>query len=559
MNKIYKTILTVAAVAPAIALTGCIEEAFPTSGVSQEQVQEVSTAPDAYAQGMPAYMNTVFTVPGERHWDFGYPAQMYVRDALTGDMPVVASGYDHMTYWRENVYQGSEYIFGQFIWWYYYKLIQTANLTLGSIDPATESAHEKMLMGEAYAYRAMAYLDAARMYEYLPTDGTSEINEAGNNVLHLTVPIVTHDMDEAQARNNPRVSREKIFEFILSDLDKAEANITAEARKSKVMPDLACVYGLKARLYLWSAFGADANKDMAALAKAREYARKAIDTSGCTPLTGEEWTDPISGFNDISSHAWMWGMNFVQEDGAVLTGIINYTSWASNEYVNGYAAVGPNVMITKSLYDAISNDDVRKLCFVAPEGHPLAGKEKWINKAGMTSPIDGSPIVLPPYASLKIRPGHGEMNDNTVACAVGVPIMRVEEMYFIEAEAAAHANAAEGRTLIEDFIRKYRCPTFKILESATDIVGEIITQKRMEFFLEGLTFFDIKRLNMPVTRRYTGSNFYAACAFNTTTRPAWMNIVVVRQEENGNPAFIGWNNPDPSMCYADQIEPEEEE
>lgn len=133
MNKIYKTILTVAAVAPAIALTGCIEEAFPTSGVSQEQVQEVSTAPDAYAQGMPAYMNTVFTVPGERHWDFGYPAQMYVRDALTGDMPVVASGYDHMTYWRENVYQGSEYIFGQFIWWYYYKLIQTANLTLGSI------------------------------------------------------------------------------------------------------------------------------------------------------------------------------------------------------------------------------------------------------------------------------------------------------------------------------------------------------------------------------------------------------------------------------------------
>lgn len=547
MKKIYKSLLAAAAIIPAAALTGCIEETFPTGSlISTDQIETVPGNADSYALGMPAYMNTVFTVPGERHWDFGYPAMMFIRDTLTGDKPVIASGYDHFTQWRENLNQGEEYIFSQTIWWYYYKLIQTANETLAVLDPATESAHEQMLMGEAYAYRALGYLDLARMIEYLPTDGTSAVNVAGNDVTGLTVPIVTEGMSEEDARFNPRATHEEMFDFILSDLDKAEACINAEARASKTMPDLACVYGLKARLYMW-------NEDYA---KAREFARKAIDTSGCTPLTPDEWTDPVTGFNTLSSHAWMWGMQFVQEDNAVRTAIINWTSWASNEFVAGYSAAGPYQMIDANLYNSISDDDCRKLCFVAPKDHPLSGKEKWLNKGGMIT--ENGPITLPPYSSLKIRPGQGEMNDYNVACAVGVPVMRVEEMYFIEAECAAHANPAEGKTLIENFIKQYRCPSFAVIGTTSDqVVSEIITQKRMEFFMEGLTFFDIKRLNMPVVRRYEGSNFYDACAFNTETRPAWMNMCIVRQEADNNPALAGWNNPDPSECYAKQITPEE--
>lgn len=547
MKKIYKSLLAAAVAIPAAALTGCIEEVLPTGDyVSIDQIVTVPGNADSFAQGMPAFMNKLGILPIEVHYDFGYPAMMFIRDTFTGDKPVVASDYDHFTGWRENKSQGEEYLMAQFTWWYYYKLIQTANETLSVIDSATESNHEKMLMGEAYAYRALAYLDLARMYEYLPTDGTSAVNKDGNNVTGLTVPIVTEGIDEAAARNNPRATHEEMFDFILSDLDKAEACITAEARASKTMPDLGCVYGLKARLYLW-------NEDYA---KAREFARKAIDTSGCTPLTPDEWTDPVTGFNTLSSHAWMWGMQFVQEDDAVQSGIVNYTSWASNEYVAGYSAAGPYQMIDANLYNSISNEDCRKLCFVAPAGHPLSGKEKWLNKAGMSN--SNGLINLPPYSSLKIRPGQGNMTEHTVACAVGVPVMRVEEMYFIEAECAAHTSPAEGKTLIENFIKQYRCPSFTVLGTTPEqVVSEIITQKRMEFFMEGLTFFDIKRLNMPVVRRYEGSNFYDACAFNTTTRPAWMNMCIVRQEANGNPALIGWNNPDPSECYAKQVSADE--
>lgn len=549
MNKIYKSLLAAALVLPSAALTGCIEEVFPTSGmVSQEQINEISTTATAYCNGMPSYMNTVFVVPGERHWDFGYPSMMFIRDTMTGDMPVVSSGYNWFSRWSENIMQGGGFIFGQTIWTYYWKQVQAANLTLSALPEEPEDPKEKAQRGYAYGYRALAYLDLARMYEYLPTTGTSPIDKESNvDVTGLTVPIVTQDIDEELARSNPRVPHDKMVEFILSDLDEAEKLIDAQKRTSKTFPDLACIYGLKARLYMW-----DEN-----YSKAAEYARKAITTSGATPLTPEEWLDTENGFNQLSSHAWLWGTQYVQEDDAVLTGIINWTSWASNEFVNGYSAAGPYVMIDAALYNSISNDDIRKLAFVAPKGSPLAGQERWLDKDNMISPVDGSKIDLPAYASLKIRPGHGDMVDPSVGCVVGVPLMRIEEMIFIEAEAIAHSNPGEGKRLITEFLTKYRCESYEMLGSNSEqVVDEIFQQKRMEFFEEGIMFFDYKRLDKGVTRRYSGTNFYDMTQFNTEGRPAWMNLVAVDFEPENNPAFI--NNPDPSGCYEDQLTTDED-
>ena len=78
---------------------------------------------------------------------------------------------------------------------------------------------------------------------------------------------------------------------------------------------------------------------------------------------------------------------------------------------------------------------------------------------------------------------------------------------------------------------------------------EIVFQKRVELWGEGLSFFDIKRLNYPVTRGYAGTNHIEEARFNTTTRPAWMNYVIVRTEEDGNAGVRGYNNPDPTGLY----------
>lgn len=130
--------------------------------------------------------------------------------------------------------------------------------------------------------------------------------------------------------------------------------------------------------------------------------------------------------------------------------------------------------------------------------------------------------------------------------------MRIEEMHFIKMEAIAHSNPAEGKRLIEEFMNTYRMRSGKYTCSKTDVDGvveEIVFQKRVEFWGEGLNFFDVKRLGYPVTRAYTNSNFYDDCKFNTEGRPAWFNMPFVRTEEENNNGLKGWNNPNVDGLY----------
>ena len=127
--------------------------------------------------------------------------------------------------------------------------------------------------------------------------------------------------------------------------------------------------------------------------------------------------------------------------------------------------------------------------------------------------------------------------------------MRVEEMYFIEAEAAAHLNSSEGQQLLIGFMKQYRDKEYTTTLSGNDLIEEIVFQKRVELWGEGLSFFDVKRLNLSVTRGYEGTNFGETKRFNTQGRPAWMNFCIVQTEKNNNAAIKGFENPDPSDVY----------
>lgn len=533
----FSTIILGACCSASLLTTGCIDETFPTDVASEEQVTSSSKATEAIMWAMPAFMNkyNIFEdANGSAYgFDYGYSSLMHVRDVMTGDMPIVSHSYDHYSSWEQNRAIGPNYLTTQYIWNYYWKLVQTTNMTINTTKDSTDPTLQGYL-GAGYAFRAMVYLDLARMFEFLPndiyTDGT---NSSGNNVKNLTVPIVTDGITEEEARNNPRVSREDMYEFILSDLNNAEQNIIHLNRAAKTLPDLSVVYGLKARLYMW----------VENYPEAKNYARKAINAaSGCTPLTKEQALSTTSGFNDLSVSSWMWGMQFVAEDEAVQTEILNWTSWASNEAVFGYAAAGPMSMIDKSLYDKIADTDFRKLMWKAPEGSELRAQNTYIDAAQFAK--------IPDYGSLKFRPAQGNSTTPSVGAASAYPVMRVEEMYLIEAEAAAHSNATEGARLLNGFMQTYRDENYNCKLTTTDaVVEEIVLQKRIELWGEGQSFFDIKRLDMSVTRGYEGTNFGDAARFNTKGRPAWMNICIVRTEENNNSALKGYENPDPSDKY----------
>lgn len=540
MKNINKSIKGIAVLMCMASLTGCIKETFPMgSTATEEQVQLSPAATQALADGMPAAMVSV-------HWEddghcyFGYPAEMIYRDMLTGDYYHSGeTGYSHFISWSRNMYMGDGYLKTQFHWNYHYLWwLLGVNQVVGAVDPEVATDQQKGLLGAALAFRALAYLDLARMYEFLPNEKFLDgKNNDGNSVLNLTVPIVTDATTPEQAANNPRATREEMLKFIESDLDAAEKYIAFQTTTNGgTMPDLACIYGLKARLYMW----------VEDYPKAKEFARKAIDAAKVTPLTKEAALNPVSGYNTASD--FMWAMQQNSQTDAVQTGIINWTSWVSNQCTFAYTGPSTNlfVVIDKRMYDRISDTDWRKLQWIGPEGSPLNDQIQSVVS------LEEGPVnqLLIPYASVKFRPGQGNSDDSNIGAATAVPVMRVEEMYFIEAEAAEHVSAGSGAALLTSFMKQYRDPNYTFTDKGFGAVEEIVFQKRVELWGEGQTFFDIKRLDMSVTRGYKGTNCTdARSCLNTNGRPAWMNVVMVRTESNNNHALEGMNNPDPSNLY----------
>jgi hypothetical protein len=74
----------------------------------------------------------------------------------------------------------------------------------------------------------------------------------------------------------------------------------------------------------------------------------------------------------------------------------------------------------------------------------------------------------------------------------------------------------------------------------------MMLQKRIEFWGEGILFFDYKRLNMGITRGYTGTNIPATATFNCEGRSPQWNIVITRGEYQSNKILESQNNPDPT-------------
>ncbi len=547
MKKINIAILG-AVVFSMTSLTGCLDETFPQSSTAtDEQVAQSPAATANMAAGLPA--STLKVWDRNRHYSFGLPAVMIVRDFMTGDR--YHSGeidYSQFWAWEENKYQGDGYIFPQFIWNYYYGNLLSVNQLVGAINPEIATDEQLTYLGNAYAYRAMLYLDLARMFEFLPNDIYSDVNEQGMDVRYLTVPIITDKTTPEQAANNPRAKHEEMALFILNDLKEAEKYLDGShnqvKEQSNIQPDIACVYGLMARLHLWNgsyyAEIGEETKSKEAFANASEYAQKSIQATSVQPITKDEALNTATGFNTASQ--FMWAMQQTNSNVCVQTGIINWTSMVSNQTTFGYTGLGTGmyVVIDKNLYDKIPDTDWRKLEFVAPEGSPLEGQTQFpVTQAGS---FEDNPA----YSSAKFRPGNGDTDDYNVGAATAIPLMRVEEMYFIWAE----AEVQQGNDMPSQFVEfmKSRDPEFT--PAAEFPVDQIITNKRIELWGEGQAYFDIKRLNMSVTRGYAGTNCQDDKArFNTNGRPAWMNLVMVKTESNNNHALEGMNNPDPSDKY----------
>lgn len=529
-TNIFKYALMMASMT--VAFSSCIDETFPEGGTATaDQVGASSAALEGSVNGMSSKLTQGYLVyGGQTHeTDMAYPMFMIASGEIMGDMyPGANSGYDwYCDYNTLDRNLGSNSYYAYLPWFTCYQFIKGANDIIGSIDVETANETQKQFLGIALANRAFDYWLLTTLFEPVANKYTD-----CSKVLGLTVCIVDENTDGEASKNNPRVSHDEITKFMLNDLDRAEEYLANYKAKDHLQPDLAVVYGLKARVYMW-------DEDYANAYKYADLAIQTAEKNGAKMMTESEWTDPKSGFTTACS-GWMWYSSYAAE---MMGNLCNFVGWMSSEANWGYSQF-TSPSIDKSLYDKITGTDFRKNVFLHPDkydyyNYKTSRDADFINNA-------------PAYMSLKFRCKEGNVDDYAVGGAIDIPIMRLEEMYLLRAEAAGMTQGVEqGISLLTNWVRQYRdkeyvCP-------ATDqrsMQLAVLDQERIELWGEFNAFPNAKRIKPGVMQNYEGTNapediFKINCE---GIKPIFNLCIPDYEMENNQGITKELNNPDPTQA-----------
>ena len=542
MKKIFKTI--VVACSSAALLTGCIEETVPFEGAATaEQVGKSPVALTASIDGLISQTYQPYFFFGsdnQLEFDISYAGLLITYARMTCDMVNNSAtiGYDWWT-----GYTGSYgYVMDEknnrtlVPYMTLYKIIKGANDIIGPLCNQNYddlNSQLKSYLGIAYTYRALMYHDLYNIY--LPA--LNEYTDC-SKIDGLTVPIVLSSNEPESPYKSSRAPKAAVSDLVLSDLDKAQVLLDGYQPVNGLYPSIAVVYGLKARMYL-----AIENYDSAAV-----YARKAITASGKTPLTENEWLDPKKAFCDATgNNSWMWYYTISANN---MGNLCNPTGFLAGEADWGYNSL-TQLAINRWLYDRMNRTDFRKKSFIDPDRTTYdASYYKWGNATGYLKayPFD----KLPNYMSFKIRCKGGDWETYSIGGAVDFPMMRVEEMYLIEAEAIGMRDGeAAGGAALEAFMQTYRDPAYTYDEAKStfdqgfvkNFQEEVLYQKRVEFWGEGVGYFDAKRIRPGIKTWYDGANtIHATQKYDVNEVSPYWNLCIPTREMENNEYIIPYDD-----------------
>lgn len=260
------------------------------------------------------------------------------------------------------------------------------------------------------------------------------------------VPIYTVPTT-IETRGNPRGKVSDVYALITSDLEFAVANLpTSRQLKNVINKNVA--NGILARVYL----------EMGQWEKAKNAAVAA--RAGFTLNASGNYNTP---FTSIDKTEVMWG--FPQSNDQTIYYGSPSAFWGLSN-TSGYY----NFFIDSVFVDHFSATDVRKGTFY---------------RTGVSGPKA--------FKSSKFG--------NATNFTDHIIMMRVPEMFLIEAEAKARLGEADAAQVLLQ-VQKNRDPN-AVLSTSTDqpLINEILLERRKELYGEiGVSFLDIKRLGLPYQR-----------------------------------------------------------
>ena len=527
--------ISILAVASVLTLTACddVNKQEPAGGMIT--AEQLTTTYGAIESRVDATFSGMFNIMGEpygvftnrtRADDFGFIMAALSQDTEGADYLYPNSGYNWFSVCGEYTSRTPNYANPYIRYAICYNQIKVANDIISSLGDL-DDANSKNKVAQARAARAFDYLNLVPYFQF---------NYQGHQN-DPCVPIVTPEtVDPA---NNPRASVQEVYDLIMSDLNAAIGVLDAN-RSDKARININVAYGLRARANLYMGKWAEAAADAA---KAAE---------GYTPASIEEVSTPT--FVDANDHNWIWGI--ILTDDQAQDRYATCASWLSSFSASAYTAgAACYSMINSMLYNKIPATDVRTGWWVDENLHsPLLSTISWGDVTGdeiSTLQIDDVKEPFMPYTNVKfgMKRGIGNtINSNDF------PLMRVGEMILIQAEGLAKSgNEAEGRKILEDFVKTYRDPSYSSTAAGRSLADEIWYQRRVELWGEGFFMADANRLHKPVVRFHNNAestNQPDAFRFNIDPDDPWLLMRFCDDETNANAAIV--NNTGGSQPKQDQ-------
>ena len=467
-----------------VVFAGCEEDYLETQPTDQLSDQVIFQTYKGALTALDGTYRLMYNFQDE-HNEFSEKSIDLNVDLKGEDMVVASEGYGWFLDQYDYTDRTPSQEFNEYIWDYYYNLVNNANRIIANIDDIKASDEEyNYVKGQALAIRAFAYFNLVRLYQH---PYPNNANEPG-------VPLYT----EPTTEGNPRASVEEVYTAIEDDLGNAidllnpENCLTrSEAGRNKSHINQAVAQGIMARVKLTKEEWSDA----------ADYADKAVqDYELYQP---SEYT--AAGFNSVDGKEWMWGM---QINGEHQTTYASFFSHMDATFTT-YASLGLQKLITESLYNQIPDDDVRKDLWLESQQSPN----------------------LPQYNQMKfLSYAPSEFLGDYL-------FMRASEMYLIQAEALANAgNDTEAQNKLETLISN-RQPGYTTSATGQDLLEEIYLQRRIELWGEGFRLYDLKRRNQPLDRTGTNHNPALAREMDLEANADLMIYQIPQEEIDANDAL----------------------
>jgi hypothetical protein len=470
-----------------LILTSCEKEyleRIPTSSLAEKDLLSTVGGNHTLLHGI---HRSTYTFYGT-HDKFGQKSVDMAVDLLGEDFFQSERGYGWFVAWYQYLdHRNINSTNLEWVWSYYYDIVDNANIILANIDNASDAAlngpRVQFIKANALTYRAFSFYQLVQLY--------AQRYDIGGANTHLGIPIYTEPTQTGKVRSTVA----EVYTQINKDLDDAITLFTSStyAKVNVSEIDLRVAQGIKARVALTT--GQYATAEAMAVAARTGHA--------LVPATKYGY-----GWNKADNTEWMWGAVLITEQQS------SYASFFSHidPYFGGYATLGNHKIASTAVYDSMSATDERKLVFKTIAGKARVGK-KFTGNGGYTAT------------------GQSNWTNDYL-------YMKSGEMYLIEAEAIARQGGRDGdaQTALFNLVSK-RDPSYvKSVRTGEELLQEILMQRRIELWGEGFRFFDLKRLNLDLNRANLGhtSSLWNAAGYFPAGDKNFV-FLIPKQEMDANP------------------------